>query len=253
VTNSYLNDGYGSPSHESATWATIIADGARYKNSSSKVQVGSGTPPNDQGPNYGCDPTPMLRLTSTKSSVQSEINSLTPAGNTNILEGLMWGWRSLSPNAPFGDGRSYSWNVGNPTKPNKKIIVLMTDGYNTWDPQNNPSGSQYSAFGYYMDNRVSASVTDATSARNAMDAAVATACNNVKGVTDGSSGAITVYTVGFSIPSDPIDAQGLRLLQNCASTDSSGNPLFYQASDSASLINAFGLIAKNINNLRLTQ
>jgi Flp pilus assembly protein TadG len=254
VTNSYLNDGFGPASHESATWATILADPSRYTNSASKAQTGSGTAPNDQGPNYACDPIPMLRLTSSQSTVQSKINALTPAGNTNILEGLMWGWRALSPNAPFSDGKSYTWNVSNPTQPNRKIIVLMTDGYNTWDPQNNPSSSQYSAFGYYGDNRISTSVTDGTSARNAMDAGVATACGNIKGVTDGSNNAaITIYTIGFSIPSDPIDAQGLQLLQNCASNDSSGNPLFFQASDSSGLISAFGAIAKSINNLRLTQ
>ncbi len=182
--------------------------------------------------------------------------ALTPAGNTNILEGLMWGWRALSPNAPFSDGKSYSWNASNPTKPNKKIIVLMTDGYNTWDPQNNPSGSQYSAFRILRRQpRLDEGVTDATSARNAMDAAVATACNNAKAVTDGASatGRSRIYTVGFSIPSDPIDAQGLQLLQNCASLDASGNPLFYQASDSASLISAFAQIARAINDLRLTQ
>jgi hypothetical protein len=186
--------------------------------------------------------------------VQSKINALTPAGNTNILEGLMWGWRSLSPNAPFSDGKSYSWNGGNPTKPNKKIIVLMTDGYNTWDPANNPSGSQYSAFGYYTDNRIATNVTDSTSARSAMDAAVATACSNAKAVADSNNNPVmTVYVVAFSVPSDPIDTQGLQLLQNCASNDNAGNPLFYQASDSAGLIAAFGSIAKSINNLRLTQ
>ena len=215
--------------------------------------VGAGTPPNVQGPNYACEPTPMLRLTSSKTTVQSKINSLTPAGNTNILEGLMWGWRSLSPNAPFSDGKSYSWNGSNPTKPNKKIIVLMTDGFNTWSTASNPSGSEYSAFGYFSDNRIATNIVDSSTARTAMDAAVATACGNAKAVMDGNNNpVITIYVVAFSIPADPIDAEGLQLLQNCASKDSAGNPYFYQAADSTALIDAFGLIAKSINNLRLT-
>ena len=41
----------------------------------------------------------------------------------------MWGWRVLSPTAPFTEGRAYTAND------NKKILVLMTDGENTYYPQ----------------------------------------------------------------------------------------------------------------------
>src|SRR5262249_47542784 len=162
-------------------------------------------------------------------------------------EGLMWGWRSLSPNAPFADGKSYTWNSSNPTKPNRKIIVLMTDGTNTWSSANNPFGSEYSAFGYYTNNRIATNVTDETSARTAMDAAVRSGCTNVKAVMDGTNTVFTIYTVGFSTPTDPIDSQGLQLLKDCASTDSSGTPLYYQAANAQDLIDAFAKIAKSIN------
>jgi Flp pilus assembly protein TadG len=256
TSNSYINDGYSIVNgKEQGTWAQILADATRYQNAgslSSKIGQGSAAP-NDQGPNYACDPTPMLRLTSSLSSVQSKINALSPAGNTNILDGLMWGWRAISPSAPFADGKSYNWNPANPTQPNKKVIVLMTDGYNTWDAVSNPSGSQYSDYGYYTDNRLATNVTDGTSARTAMDNAVKNACNNVKAIVDANNNpVVTVYTVGFSIPSDPIDAQGLALLQGCASTVN-GQVQYYLSTSSAQLITAFGQIADSINQLRLTQ
>jgi Flp pilus assembly protein TadG len=256
TSNSYINDGYTiTNGKEQGTWAQILADATRYQNAgslSSKIGQGSAAP-NDQGPNYACDPTPMLRLTSSLSSVQAKINSLSPSGNTNILDGLMWGWRAISPNAPFADGKSYNWNPGNPTQPNKKVIVLMTDGYNTWDAVSNPSGSQYSDYGYYTDNRLATNVTDGTSARNAMDAAVAKGCANLQAIVDANNNpVVTIYTVGFSIPSDPIDAQGLALLQGCASTIN-GQKQYYLSTSSAQLISAFGLIADSINQLRLTQ
>jgi hypothetical protein len=48
-------------------------------------------------------------------------------GGTNQAEGLAWGWRVLSPSAPFTEGRPYN----DPSDPVRKVIVLMTDGENT--------------------------------------------------------------------------------------------------------------------------
>src|SRR5947209_10992012 len=52
-----------------------------------------------------------------------KINGLTANGDTNLHEGIMWGWRSLSPNAPLSDGKPYDTSA-NPT--NQKVLVLMT-------------------------------------------------------------------------------------------------------------------------------
>ena len=61
-----------------------------------------------QGPNYLCDSKPILPLTTDKASVVTMIQGLIAKGGTNILEGLMWGWRVLSPEAPFTEGRAYN-------------------------------------------------------------------------------------------------------------------------------------------------
>lgn len=86
-------------------------------------------------------------------------------------------------------------------------------------------------------------VADASGARNALDALTAQACTNAKAVN------ISIYTIGFSIPSDPIDTAGQTLLKNCASSPSQ----FFIANTSDDLIAAFKQIQTSIGALRLTQ
>ena len=76
------------------------------------------------GPNYLCDSVPIMPLTSDKAAVKSLIGSLQAKGGTNVLEGVMWGWRVLSPEAPFTEGKAYN------DPDNDKFLIVMTDGEN---------------------------------------------------------------------------------------------------------------------------
>lgn len=161
----------------------------------------------------------------------------------------MWGWRTLSPNSVFGDGAAYS------TSTVTKIIILMTDGANSWsdNPYTNYNQTLFFSMGYFKNadgtspnGRLPASsqnLTSTTQARTALDTLTQQACTNAKGT------GVSIYTVGFSIPSDPIDSQGLALLNGCASSQSQA----FVASTSDALIAAFDKIAKSIGTLRLTQ
>ena len=51
---------------------------------------------------------------------------MAPTGNTNVPEGMAWGWRTVSSNAPFTDGRP------NTEKGNDKVVIVLTDGANTY-------------------------------------------------------------------------------------------------------------------------
>ena len=201
------------------------------------------------GPNFGCTTQPLQRLTSNTTTLKSLINAMAPLGSTNIHEGLMWGWRTLSPNSVFADGAAYASSTVN------KIIILMTDGANSWatnsySPYNQ---SMYFAAGYFQNVDGSTpnprlppgnqNVSNTTNARAALDALTALACSNAK------STGISIYTIGFSIPSDPIDSAGLSLLNSCATNASQA----FVANDSSSLITAFNQIAASIGTLRLTQ
>ena len=74
-------------------------------------------------PNRYC-PVELLPLTSDKSDIEDKIDEMYSDGNTHINVGLVWGWRVLSPTAPFTEGHAYDDEDYN------KAIVLMTDGEN---------------------------------------------------------------------------------------------------------------------------
>ena len=200
-----------------------------------------------RGPNYMCRSRPLTRLTDSTSTLKREIGYLDANGNTNIHEGLLWGWRTLSPDSVFGDGVPYG------QKNTTKVLILMTDGMNTWGAASNTLlKSIYSAYGYWTNadgttpnKRLppnNANPTNDAQARAAMDALVRETCAN-------AGKKVIIYTIGFSVASDPIDQQGLKLLSDCAgSTDRA-----IVANDADGLIKAFQKIAKSIGTLRLTQ
>jgi Flp pilus assembly protein TadG len=211
-----------------------------------------------RGPNYMCNARPLQRLSATQGNAISKINEMTADGNTNILEGLMWGWRTISPNAPFADGRAYNWNSQTAIGPgsqirNRKFIILMTDGDNYWAGQSNPNGSIYSPFGYYRNNRLQATINNDWDATLAMNAKARTACDNIKTLRDKDNNeAVKIITIGFSTPGQQISSTGLQLLQDCASMEG-GQRLFYTATNASELNQVFALIASNIGKLKLSR
>jgi Flp pilus assembly protein TadG len=191
---------------------------------------------NSRGPNWNCDAKPLSRMSDSTTDLNKSIDAMAAAGNTDLLEGFTWGWRTISPNAPFSDGRAYN------TANNNKVIVLLTDGMNAWNSASNHNYGIYSPFGYYWNNRLGTGATDATAARAQLDTKTLAACNNAK------AQGITIYTVGFSVAGDPIDAGGLALLQNCASSPR----MSYVANNSSDIVKVFTEIAHNIGGLRIT-
>lgn len=189
------------------------------------------TPSGGSGPNANCTTKPILPLAASKSQVDAHIDSLLAKGSTNIGEGLMWGWRVLSPGEPFGEGRDYD------TPKNKKIIILMTDGENTYYQASNHNKSTYGAFGYGIRNRLGTVYTDAAM-RSRMNANLIAACNNAK------AAGLVVYTVAFRLESDPTTQS---LLNSCASAADK----HFAASDNTALIDTFKQIAKQLNQLRV--
>ena len=81
--------------------------------------------------NTSC-PSRLTQLTKSKSTLVTEINNLTPNGDTYIPAGLVWGLRTISSDVPFSDGIAYSKMESDKTD---KVIVLMSDGENTRSAQ----------------------------------------------------------------------------------------------------------------------
>jgi Flp pilus assembly protein TadG len=206
------------------------------------------------GPNLGCIETPLQLLTS---AAQTDVKGaggilarMIPEGDTNLLSGFMWAWRTLSPNGPFADvGATTGVGLRRP-KPYdesmvKKVIVMMTDGVNNWVPRQSPYGSMYTGLGFYSDNRLqgSSSPTTSTNARQQLDQSFLEACDRAK------SAGVKVYTVAFSTPDTPMDADGAATLAKCASNAK----MALSAGDADSLRTAFQQIGADIKRLRLVR
>ncbi len=185
------------------------------------------------GPNYLCVSQAITPLTGTRATLDTAINGLAANGDTNIMEGMMWGWRVLSPGAPFTEGKSY-------TAPNnRKVIVLMTDGVNNFNGVNNPNMSYYFTYGFAKDGRIGQTTSNNTTLQNLLDTKTLSACTNAK-----ASG-ILIYTIGFGSGA----AGSAGLLQSCA-TDASK---YYAPLNSSDLVPVFQKIAQSINSLRIAE
>ena len=262
--NNYLYD-FGGICAANATDAYEVADvadpvsrgGGATKLCKYKGAVGVSSGVSSEGPNKGCMSNPLLPLTTNASALNAKIDSMQSGGTTNLLPGFMWGWRTISPNGPF-TGASLPKPYG--TSGNTKIIVFMTDGFNNWQANSDYAyKSEYNALGYYVNNRLSAyggpanppptgapafdGPTTSSNWRMQMDSALLAACTNAK------AAGVTIYTIGFSTPNDPIDTEGLQLLSKCAS----GTDHAYVARDSSSIVNAFSDIGSNLGRLRLVR
>ena len=250
--NSYIDDSTGSNSckaDNNLSFASAESRACKYVSPQGAAPTSSSYLGLPNGPNFGCTSQPLQRLTNDVTVLKSLVTSLKPQGATNILEGLMWGWRTVSPNSVFADGSSYSSTNVN------KIIILMTDGANSWsdNPYANYNQTFFFSMGYFKNADGSTpngrlppgyqNLTNTIQARNALDALTQTACTNAKSV------GIQMYTIGFSTSGDPIDSQGLSLLNGCASSPSQA----FIANTSDALIAAFDQIGKSIGTLRLTQ
>jgi hypothetical protein len=181
--------------------------------------------------------------------VQTKINAMKAAGDTNIPMGLMWGWHLVSPNAPFADGVAY--DTPNVTK----YIILMTDGENTYSDAsngNNQNQSEYTGLGYVWQRRLG-NTTDfpATSTRtDLMNDRLKLLCANLKkepgggGSKNSAEPGIQVYSIGVGV-----NTSTKSLLQNCATK----SDMYYDVSNASEMTPVFTRIANEISQLRLSK
>ncbi|MEM7301649.1 MAG: TadE/TadG family type IV pilus assembly protein [Pseudomonadota bacterium] len=206
------------------------------------------------GPNLMCSTTAITPLTSNVATTAvSAINSMQADGSTNVQSGVAWGWRVLSSAEPFTEGFSEA------QVDNQKIMVVMTDGNNTYYQGNsldysksNYNKSIYSAWGYTKNGRLFTSYdgssnpshTDATFT-SAMDEHMVETCNNAK------AAGVTIYTVAYDVPNG---SSVKTALEACASTSLKTNEkLYFDAAGSSQLLATFTAITEDISSLRIAK
>ena len=192
-----------------------------------------------RGPNRGCSLVPLIRLTDNYNALRTAVNNMNASGNTNVPLGTMWGWHTLSPNAPFGDGRAYS------TDRLTKIIIIMTDGENVMGGADNPNDSTYSGLGYIWQNRLGITSGSGSQRRTAMDnrfdhptSGVEDMCGNMK------AQGIEVYTVAVQV-----DYAAQTMLRRCSNDEDH----YFLVDSAAGIGAAFDRIAGAIENLRISR
>ena len=132
-------------------------------------------------PIYDCGAlTTLMPLSYDWTALKNKVDAMSPNGNTNVTIGLVWGWHSLTAQAPLSEAAA-------PAPDLDKVIILLTDGDNTraWKNSNN---------------------TDVTS-QSAIDDRTSLVCTNVK------AAGIKLYTIRV------IDGNA-TLLRNCATNPS---------------------------------
>ncbi len=160
--------------------------------------------------------TEVLPLTNDKVALAAQISSFSANNITYIPEGVMWGWRMLTKDAPFTEAQQPT-----PSKPVRKIMILMTDGENqvSADIPANP-----------LHNRDNLGQADDWTAK---------ACANAK------ADNIEIFSITFGTA---IPTTAKQLISGCA-TDPAH---YYDAMNAEKLVNAFERIATKIGAVRLT-
>jgi Flp pilus assembly protein TadG len=166
-------------------------------------------------PNRDCEDLSVVPLNSDEDLLDNELDLyVNPNGFTNIAQGLVWGWRLISPGEPFTQGADYTdakW---------RKNIILMTDGDNRRNPHFSPYGLGSGPNNNELDNR-----TEET-------------CENLK------AEGITLYAIIFGSPNP--DTQ--NLFRDCASDENK----FYLAPSNSELIDVYNKIANELANLHVS-
>jgi hypothetical protein len=200
--------------------------------------TGAESPSND-GPWNNCTATPVVPMTYDRASVASGLNSMSPNGNTNIPEGLAWGWRVISPGAPFTQVGASGSIPSAPIAPYngpkwQKFIVLMSDG-------DNVAGSDalnlttYGSNGFGVETTATNRFGTTTGPFNSvLDNNMAAVCSKIKAT------GVKIYVTSFG---DGISSASRTRLQNCAST---GPGYYTHASGPSELTAFFDHIGKDV-------
>lgn len=168
-------------------------------------------------PNYICPRTPITPLSTSPSQQKLAIDTMVAAGHTYGNYGMTWGYRVLSEEFPFEEGKP--WN----NQYWRKAIVMMTDGKNTMHPY-------YSAYGRTYDHNIDA---------DDLNDRFADVCDNLK-----EQGAI-IYTVTFY---SNVDDDTKDFYRDCATSEDH----YHDAPGQEDLVEVFEVISRELSQLHIT-
>ena len=215
-----------------------------------------------RGPNADCTRTAILPLTDNPATVISTIDSMQAEGGTNIHMGTIWGFRALSPTAPFTEGGPYD-------QATSKVMIIMTDGENTaynlsshcGSTQRSLNGNCYhSAYGFQYNSSNSSNTTTSGgniarmgNPSNVNNSTLVTEMNQrtLDSCTNAKATGIWIYTIGLATDtvSQSTPETVRAMLTNCATV--AANAKF--PTSPSQLKSTFEEIANDLSALRLAR
>lgn len=190
-----------------------------------------------RGPEHNC-PKPILPLTDTKQTILDHVNALNANGTTDIAHGAAWGWRLLSPEAPFtegvgpGDTDYEKW---------QKAIVIMTDGNNFVGSDSTHWDTTPGQYGFAIESRMGTGIDTRSEMRDELDNKLLRVCHRMK------EEGYLIYTIMFGLDSASTEA----VFKACASKPT--EPYFHDAVTGEELEDAFGEIAADLVDLHISK
>jgi Flp pilus assembly protein TadG len=178
------------------------------------------------GPNRAC-PTAVTPLTKDKDILDAAVDAMRAwrGGGTFSNVGMAWGWRVLSPEAPYTNALPYE------TPGFDKVAILMTDG------RNNYAGNDYAAYEYLSQGNLG--TTNNNVANSVLNNRLAEVCTNMK------AAGIIIYTITFQLTNETTKT----FYRNCASEPDK----YFDSGNNAALQATFHDIAEQLINLRVTK
>lgn len=210
------------------------------------IDESNGAQNNGTGPNLGCGPA-ITPLTAERSTIEDGIAEMLPwhRGGTMGNLGLVWGWRSISPNWRGqwdGIAESYlplDYADSDPSILSQKVVVMLTDGVNQYyDHVGSDSfGSDYSAYDRVDEGRLG--TTNVGAAVDEVDDRMEATCTAMK------DEGIILYTITFQVN----NASTRDLFRRCATSPD----YYFNSPDNAELRRVFRVIAAELSNLRIAE
>jgi Flp pilus assembly protein TadG len=197
-----------------------------------------------KGPNVGCGQ-PVAGLTNDRAALLRIIGQLQPShrGGTMGNLGLQAGWMTISPRWRGLWGAS-QWgtatpaglplNYPGPRDSMTKVIVMMTDGDNTWFDYGRPPSFDYTGYGRLSEGRLG--TTTGSTATTRINERMTALCRNIK------AQGIVLYTITLGTA-----GATQSLYRNCATSPAH----YFHAPSAAELRGSFQEIGSQLSNLRL--
>lgn len=200
-----------------------------------------------RGPNIGCG-NEVTPFTNQKSVAQNAVDALHPwrRGGTMSSQGLVWGWRMISPKwRGMWGHQDASLPLDYNTPLMSKAVIVMTDGVNeVFSPHSNPpGGSDYTSFRRIQEERMGNNVDTKAEGVAAVNAKFASICSRMK------AQGILIYTVTFRLGTSTAHNNARTLFRNCAT-----HPDYYfDSPDGATLRQSFRTIGDSLANLMISR